>query len=169
MISARSWVLIPLPGFWLKATNIRLLCCVIWLVSAVWSSFPLFGWGEYVPEPYGLSCTVAWRGYHTSTKDAFYVICSFVCFTLVPALFIVVSQCSILYKVSRFSCELSAKGIRNNLRHAEKRISMVRSCFGLNKHGLQGLHFIWTENVSEIARICSIYNLIGLFKKQHTF
>ncbi|XP_011489863.1 opsin-5-like [Oryzias latipes] len=115
-------------SFWLKATNIRLLCCVIWLVSAVWSSFPLFGWGEYVPEPYGLSCTVAWRGYHTSTKDAFYVICSFVCFTLVPALFIVVSQCSILYKVSRFSCELSAKGIRNNLRHAEKRISMMFFC-----------------------------------------
>ncbi|KAF6717097.1 Opsin-5 [Oryzias melastigma] len=115
-------------SFWLKAANIRLLCCIIWLVSAVWSSFPLFGWGEYVPEPYGLSCTVAWRGYHTSTKDAFYVICPFACFTLVPALLIVVSQCSILYKVSRFSYELSAKGIRNNLRHAEKRISMMFFC-----------------------------------------
>lgn len=110
---------------WLEGANIWIACCAIWLVAAVWSSFPLFGWGEYVPEPYGLSCTIAWRGYHTSAKDAFYVICSFACFTLVPVLLIVVSQCQILYKVSRFSYSLSARGIRNNLRHAEKRLSMV--------------------------------------------
>ncbi|GLD49523.1 opsin-5-like protein [Lates japonicus] len=110
---------------WLEGDNIRITCCGIWLVATVWSSFPLFGWGKYVPEPYGLSCTIAWRGYHTSAKDAFYVICSFACFTLVPVLFIVVSQCRILYKVSRFSYSLSARGIRNNLRHAEKRLSVV--------------------------------------------
>ncbi|KAM7367757.1 hypothetical protein PAMP_014034 [Pampus punctatissimus] len=116
---------------WLEGANIRLTCCAIWLVAAVWSSFPLFGWGEYVPEPYGLSCTIAWRGYHTSAKDAFYVICSFACFTLVPVLLTVVSQCQILYKVSRFSYSLSARGIRNNLRHAEKQLSMMFSCISL--------------------------------------
>lgn len=110
---------------WLETANIRLVCCVIWLVATVWSSFPLFGWGEYAPEPYGLSCTIAWRGYHTSAKDAFYVICSFVCFTLLPVLIIVMSHCQILYKVSRFSYSLSAQGIQNNLRRAEKRLSMV--------------------------------------------
>lgn len=110
---------------WLEGANIWIACCAIWLVATVWSSFPLFGWGEYVPEPYGLSCTIAWRGYHTSAKDAFYVICSFACFTLIPVLLIVVSQCQILYKVSRFSYSLSARGIRNNLRCAEKRLSMV--------------------------------------------
>lgn len=109
---------------WLEGANIR-IACTVWLVAAVWSSFPLLGWGEYVPEPYGLSCTIAWRGYHTSAKDAFYVICSFACFTLVPVLFIVVSQCRIIYKVSRFSDSLSARGIHNNLRYAEKRLSMV--------------------------------------------
>lgn len=117
--------LLLVTAVWLEGANLRLACCAIWLVAAVWSSFPLFGWGEYVPEPYGLSCTIAWRGYHTSAKDAFYVICSFVCFTLVPVLLIVVSQCQILYKVSRFSYSLSARGIRNNLRHTEKRLSMV--------------------------------------------
>ncbi|KAM9339233.1 opsin 8, group member c [Symphorus nematophorus] len=116
---------------WLEGANIRIACCAIWLVAAVWSSFPLFGWGEYVPEPYGLSCTIAWRGYHTSAKDAFYVICSFACFTLVPVLLIVVSQCQILYKVSRFSYSLSARGIRNNLRYAEKRLSMMFFCISL--------------------------------------
>ncbi|XP_057679258.1 opsin 8, group member c isoform X1 [Corythoichthys intestinalis] len=116
---------------WLEKPNIRLVCCVIWLVSTVWSSFPLFGWGEYVPEPYGLSCTIAWRGYHTSAKDAFYVICSFVCFILTPMLFIVMSHCQTLYKISRFSSSLSARGIHNNLRRAEKRLSMMFFCISL--------------------------------------
>ncbi|XP_077567201.1 opsin 8, group member c [Stigmatopora nigra] len=111
--------------FCLDKANIRLLCCVIWLVATVWSCFPLFGWGEYVPEPYGLSCTIAWRGYHTSAKDAFYVICSFVCFILIPILFIIMSHCQILYKISHFSSSLSARGIHNNLRCSEKRLSMV--------------------------------------------
>lgn len=110
---------------WMKGANIWIVCCCTWLVATVWSSFPLFGWGEYVPEPYGLSCTVAWRGYHTSTKDAFYVICSFTCFTLIPVLLIVVSQCQIISRVSRFSYQLSARGIRNNLQYTEKRLSMV--------------------------------------------
>ncbi|XP_056150115.1 opsin 8, group member c [Lampris incognitus] len=116
---------------WLEGSNIWLLCCATWLIATVWSSFPLFGWGEYVPEPYGLSCTIAWRGYHTSVKDAIYVICSFAFFTLVPILLIVVSQCQILYKVYRFSYSLSARGIRNNLRHAEKRLSMMFFCISL--------------------------------------
>ncbi|XP_070706037.1 opsin 8, group member c [Pempheris klunzingeri] len=116
---------------WLEGANIWIACCAIWLVATVWSSFPLFGWGEYVPEPYGLSCTIAWRGYHTSAKDAFYVICSFTCFTLIPVLLIVVSQCQILYKVSSFSYSLSARGIRNNLRFTERRLSMMFFCISL--------------------------------------
>lgn len=122
---------------WLEGANIRIMCCGIWLVATLWSSFPLFGWGKYVPEPYGLSCTIAWRGYHTSAKDAFYVICSFACFTLVPVLFIVVSQCRILYKVSRFSYSLSTRGIRNNLRHAEKRLSVVSK--GVEKKSIKSI------------------------------
>ncbi|XP_038582599.1 opsin 8, group member c [Micropterus salmoides] len=116
---------------WLEGTNIHIVCCGIWLVAGVWSSFPLFGWGEYVPEPYGLSCTIAWRSYHTSAKDAFYVICSFTLFTLVPILLIVVSQCCILHKVSRFSSSLSVRGIRHNLRQSEKRLSMMFFCISL--------------------------------------
>ncbi|KAG8011449.1 Opsin-5 [Nibea albiflora] len=69
--------------------------------------------------------------YHTSAKDAFYVICSFACFTLVPVVLIVVSQGLILHKVSRFTYSLSARGIRNNLRHAERRLSMMFFCISL--------------------------------------
>ncbi|KAK6297197.1 hypothetical protein J4Q44_G00317800 [Coregonus suidteri] len=116
---------------WLEGVNILLVCCATWLVAAVWSSFPLFGWGEYVPEPYGLSCTIAWHGYHTSFKDTFYVICSFAFFMLVPVVLIVVSQVQILYKVYRFSYALSAQGIQTNLHHAEKCLSMMFFCISL--------------------------------------
>ncbi|KAM4600363.1 opsin 8, group member c [Polymixia lowei] len=117
-----------LYAVWFEGSNVRLVCVATWVIATVWSCFPLFGWGEYVPEPYGLSCTIAWRGYHTSVKDAVYVICSFVCFTLFPVLLIVVSQCLILYKVYRFSYSPSARGIRNNLRYTEKRLSMMFFC-----------------------------------------
>ncbi|XP_071324210.1 opsin 8, group member c [Trachinotus anak] len=140
---------------WLEGANIRIACCGIWLVAAVWSSFPLFGWGEYVPEPYGLSCTIAWRGYHTSAKDAFYVICSFACFTLIPVLLIVVSQCRILYKVSRFSYSLSARGIRNNLRHAEKRLSVMFSCISL------GFVIAWAPY--------AVVSFLFIFHKEHRY
>ncbi|CAL1585598.1 unnamed protein product [Knipowitschia caucasica] len=116
---------------WLDEVRVQYLCAGIWMVAALWSCFPLVGWGEYVLEPYGLSCTVAWRGYHTSTKDAVYVLCSFLCFTLLPVLLIVVTQGLILWEVSRFSCTLSARGIYNNLRHTERRLSMMFLCISL--------------------------------------
>ncbi|XP_069573218.1 opsin 8, group member c [Brachyistius frenatus] len=138
---------------WLKGVDIRLVCCCIWLVATVWSSFPLFGWGEYVPEPYGLSCTVAWRRYHTSAKDAFYVICSFACFTLVPVILIVASQCRILYEVSRFSSSLSSRGIRNNLRPSEKRLSMMFFCISL------GFVIAWAPY--------AVVSFISIFHNEH--
>uniref|UniRef100_A0A673BFA3 Opsin-5-like n=1 Tax=Sphaeramia orbicularis TaxID=375764 RepID=A0A673BFA3_9TELE len=140
---------------WLEDANIRLICAAVWLVSTVWSSFPLFGWGEYVPEPYGLSCTVAWRGYHTSAKDAFYVICSFAFFTLVPVILIVVSQCLILYKVSRFSYLLSARGIRNKLRYTEKRLSMMFFCISL------GFIIAWAPY--------TVVSFLFIFHKDHRY
>ncbi|KAJ8271017.1 hypothetical protein GJAV_G00121830 [Gymnothorax javanicus] len=115
----------------LEGASVRLVCCGSWVVAAVWSSFPLLGWGEYVPEPYGLSCTVAWKRYHISAKDATYVICSFVCFTFIPVLLVIVSQCLILLKVYRFSAALSTRGIHSNLRNAERRLSVMFFCISL--------------------------------------
>ncbi|XP_073672418.1 opsin 8, group member c [Paramisgurnus dabryanus] len=116
---------------WIEASSIRLVCVATWLTAAVWSSFPLFGWGEYVPEPYGISCTVAWRRYHTSKTDAAYVICTFVCFVLIPVLLIVTSQCRILLKVFHFSRALSIRGIQNNLRQTEKHLSVMFVCISM--------------------------------------
>ncbi|KAJ8275346.1 hypothetical protein COCON_G00099710 [Conger conger] len=115
----------------LEGSSVRLVCGGSWLVAASWSCFPLLGWGEYVPEPYGLSCTVAWERYHVSAKDAAYVLCSFVCFTFLPVLLIVVSQCRILLKIYRFSSALSARGVRTTLRRTERRLSLMFFCISL--------------------------------------
>ncbi|CAL8317868.1 unnamed protein product [Merluccius merluccius] len=139
---------------WLEGANIRLLCMATWAVATVWSCFPLFGWGEYVPEPYGLSCTVAWRGYHTSYKDATYVLCSFACFTLLPVVTIVVSQGLILCKVYRFSATLAAS-TRTNLRHTEKRLTMMFFCISL------GFILAWAPY--------AVVSFLYIFHKDHNY
>ncbi|XP_015202578.2 opsin 8, group member c [Lepisosteus oculatus] len=116
---------------WCEGAITRALCIATWLIAAAWSCFPLFGWGEYAPEPYGVSCTVAWKSYHTSVEDALFVVCSFACFTLIPILLIMTSQCQILYKVYRFNFSLAARGIRSSLHNAEKRISVMFFCISL--------------------------------------
>ncbi|XP_035278922.1 opsin 8, group member c [Anguilla anguilla] len=120
-----------LPYVLLEGASMRLVCCGSWLVAAGWSCFPLLGWGEYVPEPHGLSCTVAWKRYHASVKDAAYVICSFACFTFVPVVLIVASQCRILLTVYRVSSALSTRGIHTHLRNAERRLSVMFFCISL--------------------------------------
>ncbi|KAJ8355591.1 hypothetical protein SKAU_G00183850 [Synaphobranchus kaupii] len=115
----------------LEGASVRVVCWGSWLVAGAWSCFPLLGWGEYIPEPYGLSCTVAWRRYHISVKDATYVICSFVCFTFIPVVLIVVSQCQILFKVYRFSHPLSSRGLHPSLHNAERRLSLMFFCISL--------------------------------------
>uniref|UniRef100_UPI0037E7E019 opsin 8, group member b n=1 Tax=Semicossyphus pulcher TaxID=241346 RepID=UPI0037E7E019 len=39
---------------------VKMLCLWIWLYALVWALFPLLGWGRYGPEPFGLSCSLAW-------------------------------------------------------------------------------------------------------------
>lgn len=108
---------------WIRGANLRSACCLIWLVATVWASLPLLGWGEYVPEPYGLSCSMSWSGYHT--KDAFYIVCSFSLFTLIPFLLTVVFQCRIMSSVSRLSNQVSVGDIRRKLKQREHRLSWV--------------------------------------------
>ncbi|XP_029966710.1 opsin 8, group member b [Salarias fasciatus] len=39
---------------------VKLLCMWTWLYALVWALFPVLGWGRYGPEPFGLSCSLAW-------------------------------------------------------------------------------------------------------------
>ncbi|KAI3364524.1 hypothetical protein L3Q82_011311, partial [Scortum barcoo] len=39
---------------------VKALCMWIWLYALIWALFPILGWGRYGPEPFGLSCSLAW-------------------------------------------------------------------------------------------------------------
>lgn len=36
------------------------MCVWIWLYGLIWALLPILGWGRYGPEPFGLSCSLAW-------------------------------------------------------------------------------------------------------------
>lgn len=38
----------------------KIMCLWIWLYGLIWAMFPILGWGRYGPEPFGLSCSLAW-------------------------------------------------------------------------------------------------------------
>ncbi|XP_044233416.1 opsin 8, group member b [Thunnus albacares] len=40
--------------------KVKMLCLWTWLYALLWALFPLLGWGRYGPEPFGLSCSLAW-------------------------------------------------------------------------------------------------------------
>ncbi|XP_059212643.1 opsin 8, group member b isoform X2 [Centropristis striata] len=44
----------------LSWTKVKMLCAWTWLYAVIWSLFPILGWGRYGPEPFGLSCSLAW-------------------------------------------------------------------------------------------------------------
>ncbi|XP_047429092.1 opsin 8, group member b [Mugil cephalus] len=41
-------------------TKVKMLCMWTWLYALIWALFPILGWGRYGPEPFGLSCSLAW-------------------------------------------------------------------------------------------------------------
>ncbi|XP_029902666.1 opsin 8, group member b [Myripristis murdjan] len=40
--------------------KVKLLCLWTWMYALLWALFPILGWGRYGPEPFGLSCSLAW-------------------------------------------------------------------------------------------------------------
>lgn len=40
--------------------KVKMLCIWTWLYALIWALFPVLGWGQYGPEPFGLSCSLAW-------------------------------------------------------------------------------------------------------------
>lgn len=40
--------------------SVKIMCVWIWFYSVIWAMFPILGWGRYGPEPFGISCSLAW-------------------------------------------------------------------------------------------------------------
>ncbi|NWH69354.1 OPN5 protein, partial [Piaya cayana] len=78
-----------------------ILITLIWLYSLLWAILPLVGWGYYGPEPFGISCTIAWSEFHNSSNGFSFILSMFLLCTVLPALTIVACYLGIAWKVHK--------------------------------------------------------------------
>ncbi|CAL9692085.1 unnamed protein product [Knipowitschia caucasica] len=96
--------------------TVKLLCVWIWIYALLWALLPILGWGRYGPEPFGLSCSLAWGAMR---EEGFsFVISMFVFNLLLPSIIIVCCyfgisiKLYITYKKSGISCNRMPNVIR---------------------------------------------------------
>ncbi|XP_060908456.1 opsin 8, group member b [Labrus mixtus] len=66
--------------------TVKILCMWIWLYALIWAMFPILGWGRYGPEPFGLSCSLAWG--QMKTEGFSFVISMFTLNLITPSFII---------------------------------------------------------------------------------
>ena len=59
----------------LSARAVAIVIVICYVHSAVWCVAPLVGWGEYGPEPYGISCSINWTCTPLSYIVGLFVMC----------------------------------------------------------------------------------------------
>ncbi|KAM6954396.1 opsin 8, group member b [Aplochiton taeniatus] len=69
--------------------TVKILCLWIWIYALVWALFPVMGWGRYGPEPFGLSCSLAWG--EMKEEDFSFVFSLFTLNLAIPS--VVISGC----------------------------------------------------------------------------
>ncbi|XP_068199285.1 opsin 8, group member b [Antennarius striatus] len=66
---------------------VKILCIWIWLYALVWALLPMLGWGEYGPETFGISCSLAWA--QMKDKGYSFVVCMFTFNLVLPSVTII--------------------------------------------------------------------------------
>uniref|UniRef100_A0A3Q3D4V9 Opsin 8, group member b n=2 Tax=Hippocampus comes TaxID=109280 RepID=A0A3Q3D4V9_HIPCM len=77
--------------------QIKLLCSWSWLYALLWALLPVLGWGRYGPEPFGLSCSLAWG--KLRHEDSSFVVAMFSFNLALPATVIVCCYFGIAIKL----------------------------------------------------------------------
>lgn len=47
-------------GQWVERRHVFVSIVLLWVYTLFWAFLPVFGFGNYGPEPYGTSCTISW-------------------------------------------------------------------------------------------------------------
>ncbi|XP_043919481.1 opsin-5-like [Protopterus annectens] len=81
--------------------KITAIIIMVWLYALLWATLPLMGWGKYGPEPFGLSCTIAWNEFSSSNNGASFIISMFILCTIIPALTIIICYSKIAWKLHK--------------------------------------------------------------------
>ncbi|KAF3702644.1 Opsin-5 G-protein coupled receptor 136 G-protein coupled receptor PGR12 Neuropsin [Channa argus] len=79
---------------WMK---VKMLCAWTWVYALIWALFPILGWGRYGPEPFGLSCSLAWG--EMKHEGFSFVICLFLFNLIMPSIIIICCYFGIAIKL----------------------------------------------------------------------
>eukprot|EP00062_Callorhinchus_milii_P017566 gi/632970196/ref/XP_007901512.1/ PREDICTED: opsin-5-like [Callorhinchus milii] len=74
---------------------------LVWLYALIWAVLPLVGLGLYGPEPFGISCTLAWSELYSSANSMSFIVASFILCTLLPTVIIATCYTGIAWKLHK--------------------------------------------------------------------
>lgn len=103
--------------------TVQVMLVGTWLYALLWAVFPLIGWGAYGPEPFGLSCTLAWAEMKEHSPS--FVISMFAMNLAIPAIIIICCYFGIIYRLNFFyKSQENAKIIQNKVK-MQRRLMLV--------------------------------------------
>lgn len=94
---------LPPPGVWLKRKHTYICLAFIWAYASFWTTMPLVGLGDYVPEPFGTSCTLDWWLAQATVGGQIFILNILFFCLLLPTAVIVFSYVKIIAKVKSSS------------------------------------------------------------------
>uniref|UniRef100_A0A4W3I712 G-protein coupled receptors family 1 profile domain-containing protein n=1 Tax=Callorhinchus milii TaxID=7868 RepID=A0A4W3I712_CALMI len=88
---------------------------LVWLYALIWAVLPLVGLGLYGPEPFGISCTLAWSELYSSANSMSFIVASFILCTLLPTVIIATCYTGIAWKLHKISHHITRKIILSHM------------------------------------------------------
>ncbi|XP_076872305.1 opsin 8, group member b [Brachyhypopomus gauderio] len=141
----------------LSKRRVQALLAATWLYALLWAVLPLLGWGRYGPEPFGLSCTLAWTDMKES--DNSFIISIFSMNLVIPAIIItscyigIVLRLYVSYK-SMKNCNVIPSTVKTQRRLVVIAILVSFGFIGCwTPYGILSLLSIYSPNVSIPAHV----------------
>ncbi|XP_028295783.1 opsin 8, group member b [Gouania willdenowi] len=128
---------------------VKILCLWTWLYAVIWALFPILGWGRYGPEPFGLSCSLAWG---QMKEEGFSFVMTLFSFNLaIPTIIIICCYFGITIKLY-----ITYKKSMNNSNRIPNIVKLHRRLFVIAVLNSMGFICCWTP-----------YGLVSLWSLFH--
>ncbi|XP_075719945.1 opsin-5-like [Rhinoderma darwinii] len=109
----------------IKKRAVYMVIMCIWLYALLWAIFPLIGWGHYGPEPFGISCTIAWSEFQNSPNGFSFILSMFILCTITPATTIITCYTTIAWKLHKAYQEIQNYDKMPNAAKIEKKLTLM--------------------------------------------
>ncbi|XP_075940106.1 opsin 8, group member a [Anarhichas minor] len=130
----------PTTGIKFQRKTISIVISAIWLYASLWALFPLLGWGNYGPEPFGLACSIDWNSYGKSLNHSAFIMTLSVLCTFLPCLVILFTYFGIAWKLHRAYQSIQSNDFQCG--NVEKKITLMAVMISL------GFLLAWTPYVA---------------------